>query len=285
MAKRKGVVAAISRAPSGAPSAAAGGARGRRPAAPAEPGATWIFGVHAALAALANRRRRVRRVVLTAEAEARHGAAIAAARDRRQARPAIETVTRKAISALLPEAAAHQGMAVLAEPLAAVSLDTVCRSAGARARCQVVVLDQVSDPHNVGAVMRSAAAFGSLALVMQDRHAPRETGALAKAASGALEHLPMVRVTNLARALGALKDAGFWCVGLAVGAEVALAETDLAGRVAIVLGAEGAGLRRLTAARCDILARLPTGGPIAQLNVSNAAAIALYEATRQRGAS
>ncbi len=282
MAKRKGVVAAISRAPSGAPSAAIGAARGRRPAAPVEPGATWIFGLHAALAALANRRRRVRRVVLTAEVEARHGAAIAAARDRRQARPAIETVTRKALSALLPEAAVHQGIAVLAEPLAAVSLDTVCRAAGARARCQVVVLDQVSDPHNVGAVMRSAAAFGSLALVMQDRHAPRETGALAKAASGALEHLPLIRVTNLARALGALKDAGFWCVGLAVGAEAALAETDLSGRVAIVLGAEGAGLRRLTAERCDILARLPTGGPIAQLNVSNAAAIALYEAARQR---
>jgi 23S rRNA (guanosine2251-2'-O)-methyltransferase len=234
------------------------------------------------LAVLANRRRRVRRLLLTAEVAARHGAAIAAARGHRHARPAIETVTRRALSALLPEAAAHQGIAVLAEPLAAVSLDTVCRSAPVR--CQVVVLDQVSDPHNVGAVMRSAAAFGSLALVMQDRHAPRETGALAKAASGALEHLPLVRVTNLARALGALKDAGFWCVGLAVGAETALTETDLAGRVAIVLGAEGAGLRRLTAARCDILARLPTGGPIAQLNVSNAAAIALYEAARQRDA-
>ena len=282
MAKRKGVVADIPRAPSRAPSAVIGGGRGRRPAAPAEPGASWIFGVHAALAVLVNQRRRVRRLVLTAEVEARHGAAIAAVRDRCQARPAIETATRKALSALLPEAAAHQGIAVLAEPLAAVSLDTVCRAAPAR--CQVVVLDQVSDPHNVGAVMRSAAAFGSLALVMQDRHAPRETGALAKAASGALEHLPLVRVTNLARALGALKDAGFWCVGLAVGAETALAETDLAGRVAIVLGAEGAGLRRLTAARCDILARLPTGGPIAQLNVSNAAAIALYEAARQRRA-
>ena len=284
MAKRKGVVADISRAPSRAPAALVGGGRGRRPAAPAESGAIWIFGVHAALAVLANRRRRLRRLVLTAEVQARHGAAIAAAHDRRQARPAIETVTRRALSALLPEAATHQGIAVLAEPLAAVSLDKVCRSAGALARCQVVVLDQVSDPNNVGAVMRSAAAFGSLALVMQDRHAPRETGALAKAASGALEHLPLVRVTNLARTLGALKDAGFWCVGLAVGAETTLAETDLAGRVAIVLGAEGAGLRRLTAARCDILARLPTGGPIAQLNVSNAAAIALYEAARQRRA-
>ena len=282
MAKRKGVVSDISRPPSRAPSAVIGGGRGRRPAAPDEPGAIWIFGVHAALAVLANRRRRLGRLVATAEVQARHGAAIAAAHGHRQARPAIETVTRRALSALLPEAAAHQGIAVLAEPLAAVSLDTVCRSAPAR--CQVVVLDQVSDPHNVGAVMRSAAAFGSLALVMQDRHAPRETGALAKAASGALEHLPLVRVTNLARTLGALKDAGFWCVGLAVGAETALAETDLAGRIAIVLGAEGAGLRRLTAARCDILARLPTGGPIAQLNVSNAAAIALYEAARQRGA-
>ncbi len=166
MAKRKGVVADISRAPSRASSAVVVGGRGRWPATPSEPSAIWFFGVHAALAVLANRRRRVRRLALTAEVEARHGAAIAAARDRRPGRPAIETATRKALSALLPEAAAHQGIAVLAEPLAAVSLDTVCRSAGALARCQVVVLDQVSDPHNVGAVMRSAAAFGSLALVM-----------------------------------------------------------------------------------------------------------------------
>lgn len=283
MRMRKGLSAGNLRSLAKPAAKVAGGGR-RQPAGPANVHTLWLYGVHAALAALANRRRRVHRITLTAEFERRHGAAVAAALERGEARTAIERVTRKELAALLPKAAVHQGIAVLAEPLAAVSLDSVCRSAGAHPRGLVLVLDQVSDPHNVGAVMRSAAAFGAQAVLMQDRHAPPETGALAKAASGALEHLPLVRVTNLARALDALKDAGFWCVGLARRAETALAETDLAGRVAIVLGAEGAGLRRLTAERCDILARLPTGGPIADLNVSNAAAIALYEAARRRGA-
>jgi 23S rRNA (guanosine2251-2'-O)-methyltransferase len=146
----------------------------------------------------------------------------------------------------------------------------------------LLVLDQVTDPHNVGAVLRSAAAFGALAVVVPDRNAPPETGVLVKAASGALEHVPLIRVANLARALTDLKQGGFWCVGLAADSTQTLAEADLSGRIAFVLGSEGAGMRRLTRDGCDSVARLPTSGPIAQLNVSNAAAVALYEAARQR---
>jgi len=147
----------------------------------------------------------------------------------------------------------------------------------------VIVLDRAEDPHNVGAVLRSAAAFGAQAVILPDRHAPNATAALAKVASGALETVPLVRVTNLARALGQLKQAGFWCIGFDMAADALLAAADIGGKAALVLGSEGDGLRRLTRASCDLLVRIPlVRGGIESLNLSAAAAIALYERARDR---
>jgi len=241
----------------------------------------WLYGVHPVLAALGNPERRCIRLIATVEA----GRALAGRLDRLVAlRPGLgrETLSRVEIDRLLP-GAVHQGLALEVEPLAEATLEAAL-GRGARANDAIlVVLDQVTDPHNVGAVLRSAAAFGALAVVATERHAPAATAALAKAASGALETTPLLRVTNLARALEEIKEAGFWCAGLAQDAAATLGEARLEGRVALVLGAEGGGLRRLTRAHCDVLLRIPmAASAVASLNVSNAAAIALYELCRSR---
>jgi 23S rRNA (guanosine2251-2'-O)-methyltransferase len=174
---------------------------------------------------------------------------------------------------LVPQDAPHQGLVLEVDPLEDVFLDELIAREGNR---PLLVLDQVTDPHNVGAILRSAAAFDALGIVTQDRHSPPESGALARAASGALEVVPWVRVVNLARALDEMAEAGFWRIGLAGEAQRTLRETLGSAKIALVLGAEGEGLRQNTAAHCDELARLPISSAIESLNVSNAAAIALY---------
>jgi len=192
-------------------------------------------------------------------------------------RAGVEIVERRTLEKLLPSGAVHQGLALAAEPLPAADFKSILATAATPGTPQIVVaLDQVTDPHNVGAILRSAAAFGALAVIVPEHGAPSVTGALAKAASGALEEVPLLRVANLSRALEKLKDAGFWSLGLDEEAEQTIAALDLPARVALVLGAEGSGLRRLTREHCDFLARLPTRSAMASLNVSNAAAIALY---------
>ncbi len=177
---------------------------------------------------------------------------------------------------LVPHDAPHQGVVVEVQPLEDVWLDDVV--AGAADRAVLLVLDQVTDPHNVGAILRSAAAFGAIGIVTQDRHSPPESGALAKAASGALEVVPWVRVVNLARALDEVAEAGFWRIGLTGDCELVLKDALGPPRVALVLGAEGPGLRPNTREHCDALARLPITSAVESLNVSNAAAVALYAA-------
>ena len=178
---------------------------------------------------------------------------------------------------LVPHDAPHQGVVIEVEPLDDAWLDELI--AGTSERSLLLVLDQVTDPHNVGAILRSAAAFGAVGIVTQDRHSPPESGALAKAASGALERVPWARVVNLARALEEIGEAGFWRIGLTGDAETELKDALGPPRVALVLGAEGSGLRPNTREHCDALAKLPIRDTIESLNVSNAAAVALYAAS------
>jgi len=232
----------------------------------------WLYGRHAVEAALANPARNLRRLLLAEspdEALARKLATL-----RLPLGP--EVVGRAALEGTLPPGAVHQGLALRAEPLFQPSLPVFL--AELRDRPAVILaLDHVTDPQNVGAILRSAAAFGAAAVLSTVDHAPPEGGALAKTASGGLEVVPYLRETNLVRSLELLKQAGFWCFGLAEQGEGLLSGVEAGTRACLVLGAEGEGLRRLTRERCDALVRLPTRPPIASLNVSNAAAVALYE--------
>ncbi len=232
--------------------------------------ANWLYGTHPVLAALANPHRRLRRLLLTEEAEAGLSGRLPAAMPL-----AAERSDRQRLDALLGRDAVHQGVALLADPLAAPPLDQVLERSG-----PLLMLDQVTDPRNVGAILRSAAAFGVAAVIVQDRNAPEETGTLAKAASGALETVPLMRAVNLARTLVALKAAGLWVVGLDAGGGSLDGAAFRQRRVVLVLGAEGEGLRRLTRESCDEIAGLAMPGAMESLNVSNAAAVALYELTR-----
>jgi 23S rRNA (guanosine2251-2'-O)-methyltransferase len=260
------------------------GRAARRPARPAAGRAgrfILLYGVHASLAALSNRNRHCRRLLVTEEAERRLGDQLAVLLDHRRVPVDLEVVERAELDRRLPPGAVHQGIAVEAEPLPEMALDALVRLLAGRESVILVALDHATDPQNVGAVLRSAAAFGAAGVIVTDRHAPAATGAMAKAAAGALELMPLLAVVNLARALRELKDEGYWCVGLDNAAERILNGGGLPKRIVLVLGAEGAGLRRLTRECCDLLVRIPVMPAIESLNVSTAAAVALYELHRR----
>ncbi|MFL0418243.1 23S rRNA (guanosine(2251)-2'-O)-methyltransferase RlmB [Sphingomonas sp. 179-I 2A4 NHS] len=242
--------------------------RGHRPSqAPA--GRPRFWGRHAVTAALANPERTVRKLWGTREALASLSL------------PSLLPVVYADVADLgrmVPADAPHQGLVIEVDPLEEIWLGDLLEQ-GRDDRRPLVILDQVTDPHNVGAVLRSAAAFDALGIVTQDRHAPPESGALARSASGALETVPWVRVVNLARALDEISEADFWRVGLTGHANQTLGEVIGDARIAIVLGAEGEGMRQNTEAHCDQLAKLPISPKVESLNVSNAAAIALYAIT------
>jgi 23S rRNA (guanosine2251-2'-O)-methyltransferase len=227
-----------------------------------------LWGRHAVSAALDNPERKLLRAWATRDA---------AAFMQFPKHVAVTLAEAPDLGRLVPHDAPHQGVVIEVEPLDDVWLDGLLT--GAPERAVLLVLDQVTDPHNVGAILRSAAAFGAVGIVTQDRHSPPESGVVAKAASGALERVPWARVVNLARALEEIAEAGFWRIGLAGDAETELKEALGPNRVALVLGAEGAGLRPNTREHCDALARLPITDVVESLNVSNAAAVALYAAS------
>ena len=230
----------------------------------------WLHGRHAVAAALANRARTVRRLLQTEAGEA-------AAAARRRGIP-VETVERRLLDRRFGTGAVHQGVALHCDPLPPPDLDAIAAAPGP---ARLLLLDRVSDPRNVGAALRSAEAFGVRAVILPAVGAPAETAALARAAAGALERVPLARIVNLARALERLKAAGYWFVALDGAADLPLARLDLTGRVGLVLGAEGAGIRRLVRRACDFEAAIPMSGGADSLNVSVAAGIALYETYRQ----
>ena len=246
--------------------------RGHRPSTPPS-GRPRFWGRHAVIAALANPQRVVRRMWGTREA--------LAALDL----PPVIPVTFADVADLgrmVPHDAPHQGLVIEVDPLPDIWLGDLLDK-GRDNRRPLLVLDQVTDPHNVGAVLRSAAAFNALGIVTQDRHSPPESGALARSASGALELVPWARVVNLARALDEIGEAGFWRIGLTGAAGQTLGQAIGEARIALVLGAEGEGMRQNTETHCDELAKLPISPRVESLNISNAAAIALYAVATRAG--
>jgi 23S rRNA (guanosine2251-2'-O)-methyltransferase len=230
-----------------------------------------LYGWHTVRAALENPARRIRRLLATENAARRLAA------ESVPLRITPELVRPDALARRLSPDAVHNGVLAEADPLPSLELDEITPEG------VVLVLDQVTDPHNVGAILRTAAAFATAAIVTTARHSPEATGVLAKSASGALEYVPMVTVQNLARALARLRERGYLLVGLDSSGEADLGGTELRSPLAIVLGAEGKGLRQLTRATCDHVARLDLPGRIKSLNVSNAAALALHIASKRIG--
>ncbi|RFC65732.1 MULTISPECIES: 23S rRNA (guanosine(2251)-2'-O)-methyltransferase RlmB [Mesorhizobium] len=246
-----------------------------RPATPAGPvpkGVVQIYGLHSVREAIANPKRRIDHMMVTRNAVERLGITDV------DALPFdVKMVEPREIDRITGSDAVHQGVLIEAKPLQPKRLDELGDSP------LLLVLDQVTDPHNVGAIMRSAVAFGAGALITTARHSPQESGVLAKAASGALEHIDHIEVRNLAEALETLHEAGFQTIGLDSDGPAELEKTFAGGKIALVLGAEGKGLRQKTRETVSTLARLDMPGAIRSLNVSNAAAVALYAAQRHLG--
>lgn len=245
---------------------------------PAEDGPPLIFGVHAADAALRNAKRRIIQAFVTENGENRLKDAIAARNA--GAGLTLTHVTPRDLDRRLGPDTVHQGILLEVEPLPEPTLEELADlpdSAG-----PLLVLDQVTDPHNVGAILRSAAVFGAQGVIMTRRHSPPLGGALAKSASGALEYVPIVLVPNLARAMAELGKLAYHRVGLDGTGENTIEGETLTGRIALVLGSEGRGLRQLTQEHCDVLARISGSGGLGSLNVSNAAAVTLHLASLRR---
>ena len=235
----------------------------------------FLYGRHPVTAALHNPNRKIKELYLTKEA---------AGEIKVPADITVHVCPKEQLDSLVGKEAVHQGFVAKCAPLKNKTIEEVIEQTRSQKETLVVILDQVSDPHNIGAILRSAGAFQAAAVIVPEAGAPDETGVLAKSSSGVLELVPYVRVANLARAMEALKKNGFWCIGFDGNAPHSVYETKLPSKCALVLGSEGFGLRRLTAQNCDDTVKLPMNPQVESLNVSNACAIALYEWNRQHHA-
>lgn len=231
-----------------------------------QPAGLWLYGTHPIEMALQNPNRKILEIRFCKQPVFQIPANIP-----------THAVSKEQIESVVGRDAVHQGMIARVQPLPTYTLDDLIADTRAQTNTLVVILDQVSDPHNIGAIMRSATAFNASALILPDAGAPQESGTLAKSASGALETLPLIRVSNLARAMEQLKKADFWCVGMDGHASKSIMEQKLPNKCALIMGSEGDGMRRLTMENCDYLTKLPMSDKMESLNVSNACAIALYE--------
>jgi 23S rRNA (guanosine2251-2'-O)-methyltransferase len=245
-------------------------------------GPPWIYGRHAVIAALENPDRNCHRLMVTQDFVKSHGDELEKAlRSTNRKRPDPEVQDRRIIEDML-QGAVHQGIALQADPLPRISLEDILDDLSDSPSALVIALDQATDPQNIGAVLRSAAAFGASGVIIPDKNAPETTATMAKTACGALERIPFIRVTNLSRSMDQLRESGFWSVGMDGYAEQMISKVDLKGKVLLVMGSEGTGLRRLTKEKCDFLAKIPISQAVESLNLSNATAVALYEIARQR---
>ena len=238
-----------------------------------------LFGLHAVREAWLNEERIIHALYMTHMAQKNFEDAILEAKNKGLRRPEPVILDKAKFEKLLPKGAVHQGVALACAPLEEMDVQDLIIRMHDKKRGVVALLDQVTDPHNVGAIMRSASAFGLDGLLMQTKHAPVLEGVLAKTASGAVDHMPVAYATNLSRALESLKEAGFMALAMDERGDKEIGELKLSGKIVVVLGSEGSGIRPLIKDKCDVLTRLPTGGAIASLNVSNAAAVAFYALT------
>lgn len=236
-----------------------------------------LYGRHAVLSALANPERQKQKVLCTADLA---DEIKAACKKNDINENIIHIVDRREIDRVVSHDAVHQGVILYTKELPSYAVEEIIALADEKENCYVLVLDQVTDPQNIGAIIRSCAAFGCLALIIQDKNSPKETGAMAKAAAGTMEILPICRTTNLSRAIGDLKNAGFWAIGLDGKGKENIDQTSKLGKHIIVMGSEGKGMRRLVEENCDIVVRLPISPKVESLNVATAAAITMYEMSK-----
>lgn len=236
-----------------------------------------LFGVHAVTEAWLNPHRQIHKLFITEKALSAFDSALKKAQSLGLKRPTPNIIDKNMLDSATPPGTVHQGIAIGCTPLEEVDIHDIIRAETPKERSILIMLDQVTDPHNVGAIIRSACVFGAGGMILQKKHAPDLTGILAKTACGGVEHLPVAYETNLTRSIEALQEAGYFAIGLAEEGEDNLRQLSKTyEKIVLVLGAEGDGLRRLVRERCDLLSRLPTAGPISSLNVSNAAAVSLF---------